>query len=222
LTGPRGDAGWIDVTLPIAVWSVAWSGLLPVELTDEARLRDGAFVNVRRLACSLHTGTHADSPFHVADGGVPADRMDPALYMGPCVVVRVAATGSIGRSALASAIDEAVGPSDAWPAARLLVATGAPYDGRTFPARAPFFDPEAVEWLLESGVRLLGVDGPSVDPLDSKALPVHHLMFEAGGGVLENLALAPTVTGAYELSAAPLLVVGGDAAPVRALVRPLE
>jgi kynurenine formamidase len=148
-------------------------------------------------------------------------------------VLRVADTGAIGRASLEAACEAAnlVGALGAaggagrlganggrWLSPRVLVATGAPYDGRSFPSSAPFFEATAVDWLLGLGTRLIGIDGPSVDPLDSKTLAAHHLMFEAGGGVLENLRLEDVTAGAFTLMAAPVLVEGADAAPVRALL----
>jgi arylformamidase len=91
-----------------------------------------------------------------------------------------------------------------------------------FPDDFPYVAADAMEWLLGLGVRLVGVDVPSIDPVASAALDAHHLLFAAGGGVLENLDLAGVEAGRYELCAPPLKVVGGDAAPVRALLRPDE
>jgi arylformamidase len=70
-------------------------------------------------------------------------------------------------------------------------------------------------------VRLVGVNTPSLDPLDSKSLEAHKVIFAGHAVVLENLALHDVDPGAYELVAPPLAVVGGDAAPVRALMRRL-
>jgi arylformamidase len=215
---------WLDVTLGIAADSVAWAGLRTPDLTFDARIVAGAAVNVGRLDCSLHTGTHADAPFHVSDQGATVDQLDPNLYLGAALVVRVAETGAIGRDAIRIALDAArvsagAGSGGELPLARLLIATGSPYDGRSFPSAAPFLEAAAVAWLLELGVRLFGIDGPSVDPLDSKTLEAHHRIFEAGGGVLENLGLSDVSPGAYELIAAPIKLAGADAAPVRALLR---
>ena len=62
-------------------------------------------------------------------------------------------------------------------------------------------------------------DAPSVDPREDTSLTVHHLLFDAGAYILENLDLRDVETGAYELLAPPLKVHGLDAAPVRAMLR---
>ena len=61
----------------------------------------------------------------------------------------------------------------------------------------------------------------AVDARASTTLAVHHALFNGGAYNLENLDLRHVAPGAYELYAAPLSVAGIDAAPVRALLRPL-
>lgn len=213
-------ATWTDITLPIAADSVAWAGLDRPRLPLLGDMRAGASVNVGQLDCCLHTGTHADAPWHVDLGGATIDHVDPSLYLGPAWIV---ATSDPARISRAELVDRLPGARRHDPRLeRLLVATPQPYDGRHFPARVPALDAEAAEWLLWLGVRLLGVNVPSVDPLDSKTMDSHRLLFAAGAGVLENLDLSDVEPDrAYWLAAPPLKVVGADAAPVRALVRPL-
>jgi arylformamidase len=80
---------------------------------------------------------------------------------------------------------------------------------------------ETVAALDDAGVVLVGTDAPSVDPVDSTALPAHHALCDAGIVNLENLALADVPPGRYELMALPLRILGADAAPVRAVLRVL-
>ena len=70
------------------------------------------------------------------------------------------------------------------------------------------------------GVRLLGLDLPSVDAHDSKMLPLHHALWGAGVLILESLQLAEVPPGPYRLTALPLRIVGADASPVRAVLQP--
>jgi arylformamidase len=217
VNAPAGRHGWIDATLPLAADSVAWTGLPTPRLTWKARIAEGASVNVGQLDCSLHTGTHTDAPLHVRDGAAPVDRLDPLPFLGPALLVRTA-----DRSAITLAELEALGVADARPA-RLLIATPEQYDGVHFPTRIPHLDGEAADWLArEIGVRLVGVNVPSVDPLDSRDLPAHHALFRGGAMLVENLQLAGLPAGRYELAAPPLAITCADAAPLRALVRPLD
>lgn len=208
---------WIDISLPLAPDSVAWAGLAPPHLSSVARIADGDSVNVGVLTACLHTATHADAPSHVRADGDTIDRVALDAYLGPARLVRLDGAAAIDVPALVAAGLDADGP---WPK-RLLVATGHGYDGVHWPVAVPPVTPDAAAALVARSVRLLGVDVPSVDPLDSKALAAHHTLFDGGVAVLENLRLADVVPGDYWLVALPLAIVGGDASPVRAVVRRL-
>jgi len=104
----------------------------------------------------------------------------------------------------------------------VLLYTGEADDwGTTFPVAFRSLEPAAIGWLAAQGVRLVGTDAPSVDELTSKALPSHAACAADGVLIVEALALARVAPGRYELLCLPLSLVGVDASPVRALLRPL-
>ena len=76
--------------------------------------------------------------------------------------------------------------------------------------------------LHEQGVRLIGIDTPSVDPFVSKDLPAHKMFLKYDMVILEGLVLDEVPEGIYELIALPLKLVGFDASPVRAVLRTLS
>ena len=81
-------------------------------------------------------------------------------------------------------------------------------------------DLDVPAWLATRGVRLIGLDAPSVDELTSKNLPRHHACDQAGLCILENLLLDDIAPASdYELIALPLRIVGADGSPVRAVLR---
>jgi arylformamidase len=84
------------------------------------------------------------------------------------------------------------------------------------------FDPASIVWLASLGVRLVGIDTPSVDPADSKTLESHQQLLAHDMRVLENLVLDEVEPGDYELIALPLKLMGADASPVRAVLRALQ
>ena len=81
--------------------------------------------------------------------------------------------------------------------------------------------PETIEWLAAQGVKLVGIDTPSIDPQDSKDMLAHKAVLKADMRVLEGLVLDDVPEGRYELIALPLPVVNADASPVRAILREL-
>ena len=104
---------------------------------------------------------------------------------------------------------------------RLLLRTGRTIAEGAFPTDWPVLAPNVAAALVANGLRLLGVDAPSVDERESKSLDVHHAILGAGACVLENLDLSGVPEGRYELVALPQRLVGLDASPVRAVLRSL-
>jgi arylformamidase len=204
---------WIDISVPLASTAPAWPGDTPFTAQWTWSQDAGSSVNVSAITLSPHVGTHADAPYHVQNGWGATEELPLVSFIGPCTVVDVSAQrGAISFEALGTA-EGALTPQ------RLLLKTGQTVAGGTFPEGWPWLDPLALELLLARGLRLLGVDAPSVDSKDSKTLDVHRILFSAGACNLENLDLRSVPPGEYDLFAAPLAIVGLDAAPVRALLR---
>ena len=200
-----------DVTRPLHATLAPWPGDTRFDYRLTWRMDAGASVNVGAVTMGTHNGTHADAPCHFLPDGARIDDLDPAIYVGPAVLLDVSRVGwTIGREALA---DLPAGAS------RLLLRTGAWPDSTRFPERIPTLAPDVPAWLGEQGVRLLGLDLPSVDAIESQDLPIHHALAAADVHILESLDLTGVPPGIYELIALPLRIVGGDAAPVRAVLR---
>ena len=199
-----------DITRPLRAALAPWPGDTAFEHRLTWCMDAGASVNVGALTMGTHNGTHADAPFHFLPDGETIDALDPAIFVGPAQVIDVSDAGwSITRAALS--FDPGT--------TRLLLKTGAWPDDTRFPARIPILAPDVPAWLGANGVRLLGLDIPSVDEIESKDLPVHHALAAANVHILESLDLSAVTPGVYELVALPLRIVGGDAAPVRAVLR---
>lgn len=77
-----------------------------------------------------------------------------------------------------------------------------------------------MRWLDGRGVRLVGVDTPSVDRATSKDLPAHAEFLAHDMAIIEGLVLRDVPEGRYHLVALPLRIEGSDASPVRAVLMP--
>ena len=178
-------------------------------------MSQGASVNVSALTASPHAGTHADAPLHVRDGWPGTHELPLDVFCGEVAVVTVPARDEeISEAALYPLMPPG-------PVERLLLKTGRTVALGAFPEAWPTLSEACARSLLGRGLRLLGVDAPSVDQRESRTLPVHHMIFSGGGFVLENLDLRRVADGRYELLAFPLKVMAMDAAPVRAVLRDL-
>ena len=120
-----------------------------------------------------------------------------------------------GRDVIAR---ELFGGLDGRATPRVLLRTNACDDKSIFPSHIPTLAPDVPVWLGQQGVRLIGLDVPSVDQVDSKTLPIHHALDAANIIILENLDLRDAPAGCYELIALPLRLAGADGSPVRAVL----
>ncbi|MEH7080722.1 arylformamidase, partial [Bacillus velezensis] len=102
---------------------------------------------------------------------------------------------------------------------RLLIKTNSWKNDNAFPERIPHIEKDVAAFLKENGIKLLGIDVPSVDPLDSKELVAHHALHENGIHILESIDLRIVSEGDYELIALPLPLTDADGSPVRAVLR---
>lgn len=206
---------WIDISVPLVAHAPAWPGDTPFDIRWTWSQEQGASVNVSAITLSPHVATHADAASHVRSSGGGSEQLPLSAFLGPCTVVDVSShSGELGLAALGTATEHLT-------LERLLLKTGRGVAGGTFPESWPSLAEDAARVLVARGLRLLGVDAPSVDARESTTLAVHHALFDGGAYNLENLDLRHVAPGAYELYAAPLAVAGIDAAPVRALLRPL-
>ena len=161
-------------------------------------------------------GTHADAPLHVRDGWPGSHELPLDAFYGRAAVVDV----SDSKEEIEIArIESAIGSGAV---ERLLLKTGCSIGSGGFPESWPSLSEGCARSLLGRGLRLLGVDAPSVDERHSKSLPVHKMIFSGNACILENLDLRRIPAGAYELMAFPIKIMSLDAAPVRAILRDIE
>ncbi|MEO8439938.1 MAG: cyclase family protein [Spartobacteria bacterium] len=213
---PRLDA-MIDITRALQADLAPWPGDTSFDYRLVGRIAEGSSVNLGRITSSVHSGTHADAYFHFKDGALTIDRFEPERYVGPAAVVDLTAKFS-GYSATSRG-EITTEDLEAAPAApRLLIRTGVWPDSSKFPEAIPCLAPGVAEWMQRRGVKLLGLDLPSVDALDSKELRNHHALAAADIAIIEGLDLSQAEAGVYSLAALPLKIVGGDGAPVRAVL----
>jgi arylformamidase len=199
-----------DITQPLGTGTAVWPGDTPLAVSWPLRIDGGDSVNVATLRASVHAGTHADGFLHVvADGETPA-RMPLEAYIGRCVVV-----DARGRDVVTEAD---VAGLDLRRMQRVLFRTREQVDETEFPEPFTHLSPGLARLLGQQGVRLVGTDAPSVDPLESKTLDAHHALVAGRVAILENLLLSDVAAGEYTLIALPLRLTDTDSSPVRAVL----
>jgi len=200
-----------DISPPVTPALAVWPGDTPPTREVLLDLTRGDSVTLSTLHATVHLGAHADAPSHYGLRGVDIASVPLELYLGPCEVMRVpVARGErITPANLPRRVHEE----------RVLLCTGTFPDPGRFNEDFAALSPDLVDQLHASGVRLIGVDTPSVDPFWSKDLAAHQRFLAHGMAILEGLVLAEVPEGVYELIALPLRLAGFDASPVRAVLR---
>lgn len=202
-----------DISLPIHPGMLVWPGDGEVRFARTADLAQGDQATVTALTLTAHTGTHVDAPSHFIPDAPGVDTLDLNVLLGPAVVVDTGDAPAITAAVLAGL---AV-PHDA---TRVLFRTRNSHTGAL---HAPFSDDyvglslDGAQWLLERGVRLIGIDYLSVGS-SRENVATHNLLLGAGVVLLETLDLAAVAPGPYQLIALPLRLAGLDGAPTRAVL----
>ena len=208
-----------DISRTLSNDFAQWPGDKPFDYRLTNEIAKGASVNLGAITMSVHNGTHADAGFHFDTNAESIEKMPLESYIGRATVVDLSQTFSQSRE------KHLFTREDLWPHAdeiaatsRLLVKTGCWKDSTNFPNRIPIIAADLPAWFQKNGVRLFGVDLPSVDEIDSKSLQNHHALARAGIAIIESLDLSEVPPGIYNFAALPLKIAGADGAPVRAVL----
>lgn len=209
---------FIDVTVPLATGMPAYPGEAPPRFRLIKSLGRGDVADVSSVEMALHSGTHVDAPGHFLVGGAGVESLALDTLVGPCLVVDVEAEPHVGAAELASALRHER-PE------RILLRTR---NSRSHPAcwDRPAFTPDfaalaadGARWLVERGVRLVGIDYLSVEPFGATKPATHLVLLSAGVVIVEGLDLRATDAGSYELLCLPAPMAGRDGAPARVVLR---
>ncbi|KUO54383.1 MAG: kynurenine formamidase [Sphingomonadales bacterium BRH_c42] len=189
-----------------------WPGDTPFAQADTWQIGQGSPVNVSAITLSTHSGAHADAPLHYDAASPDIASVDLEPYLGECLVVDARGCGALVEP---EHIPDLAGVR------RVLFRTYDRFPHEEWQPRHSAIAPATIRALAEAGVILVGMDGPSLDPQDSKTMDAHKAVLAADMRVLEGLVLDDVLPGRYELIALPLRIAGGDASPVRAVLREL-
>lgn len=207
----------IDITPTISERIGVFPGDVEFSRDISLDFKKGHHLLLSSIKTTLHLGAHADGPNHYSASGKGIAERDLSLYIGPCLVVHAKGLNR-GERAGWRHLDPKWKSSSHLPAERVLLRTESFPDPDKWNSDFCSYDPELIEGLADRGVRLIGIDTPSIDPEDSKALESHTAVAKRDLAVLEGLVLTHVPEGLYTLIALPLKIENADAAPVRAIL----
>ncbi len=203
----------IDVSVPLDAELPTYPHNTPFSLEPIKRIARGDSSNVSTLHMSAHTGTHVDAPRHFFDAGAGTESLALELLMGRARVIEIDSRAGIAAEDLA--------PIDLSDDIRVLIKT---HNSRLW--GSPEFHQDYVgvtdsgaKYLVEHGIKVVGVDYLSVEKFHNPGAPAHHVLLGAGTIVIEGLNLRDVDPGVYEMFCLPLRIVGSDGAPARVVLR---
>lgn len=208
----------LDLSHAISDGMVTYPGLPGPVITDHLSRMDsraqyaaGTEFHIGRIDMVANTGTYLDVPSHRFEegfdlSGLPLDAV--ADLPGVCVA---SSSRSIGVSAFDGLSLRGVA---------VLVSTGwdRHWGSETYgdPSH-PHLTRDAATFLVEMGVRLVGIDSVNIDATDGGERPVHSTLLEAGVLVVEHLTGLDRLVGrSFRFFAVPPKVEGMGTFPVRA------
>jgi len=205
-----------DISLTIEPGMPVFPGDPGVEVEKVHDLAAGAPYNLSLLRMGTHTATHVDAPLHFIPGAAGVDRLPPEVLVGPARVVQLPEAHHVDREELEALDLEGV--------TRLLIGTrnSALLKRGEMELDFAYISGAASGYLVDLGIKLLGVDYLSVEEYPSEKNPTHNILLGAGIVVVEGLDLSGIPAGDYELLCLPLKIKDADGAPARAILRELS
>jgi arylformamidase len=203
----------LDVTVPLRDSIPTFPGNPAFAFEPIKRIADGGSSNVSRLVMGTHTGTHVDAPKHFLDDGASIDELALNLLIGRARVIEIGKRGPITADDLAAAgLREDL---------RVLLRTpnSALWNSSTFHEDYAHLTDDAARYLVDQGVKLVGIDYLSIEQFKKPGAPAHRTLLSNGVIIIEGLNLAEADAGMYELYCLPLPIVGGDGAPARVILK---
>lgn len=201
----------IDITPVINSRMAVFPGDTPFSQEFLMDTKKGDHLSLSWIKSTVHLGAHTDAPNHYSAHGTSIEKRSLNYYLGPAQVIEVACRRG-----------ERIYPKDLGSreikAPRILFKTKSFPDPYHWNSDFMSLSAELVNFLAEKGVKLVGIDTPSVDPADDQILESHHAVEKQDLAILEGIVLDKVEEGFYQLIALPLAIEGADATPVRAIL----
>jgi arylformamidase len=202
-----------DISVPIRTGGLVYPGNPEIEITLQQAVAKGAGANVSYVRFGSHTGTHADAARHFFDDGQTVDKIPLHRLVGPALLLSFP---DDLRAVSASDLRN----HDLKGRKRVLLRTrnSALLSQKEFVRDYTYLAPDGAQYLVDSGVELVGIDYLSIEQFHSGHHKTHRILLERSVVILEGLDLSVPAPGEYELICLPLRIEGCDGAPARAVL----
>ncbi len=202
-----------DLTHTITEGMPVYPGTEPPTLQQIHTVEKDGFAE-KRITMYSHTGTHIDAPAHMLADASTLDQLGVLHFVGKACVIDATDRTVIEKPVLETQVSLIEGCDF------VLFHTGwSRYWGQEcYFADFPVLTLEAAQWLAKQGLKGVGLDAISVDPVGSTDFRNHFVFFRAGMICIENLTGLDALTGRrFLFFCLPLKLVEADGSPVRAV-----
>src|SRR3954469_24118755 len=204
----------LDVSVPLQEGLATYPGNPEFELQPIKRVAAGGSSNTSRLVMGTHTGTHVDAPRHYFDDAAGVDGLALDLLIGRARVIDCPYRGGITQAHLAGAgLHEDLRVLLRTPNSALWNSADGFHQDYTYLTEG------AARFLVDQGVKVVGVDYLSVEQSKKPGAPAHHALLGNGVVIIEGLNLSEAEAGRYEMYCLPLKLQDGDGAPARVVLK---
>ena len=191
-----------DISIPLSEKTEVYPGDRPFVLCKDSSLATGGDFELSSFEMSAHAGTHIDAPCHFCRGGLTIDQIPLDIFFGPAIVIDCqSANQQINADQLSDSLQQ--------PHSRILLKTM---------AEDKYLTSDAVDLIISSGCKLIGIDQLCLDNPSDSSFPVHHALLSAGVIILECINLNEVPAGRYIYQGAPLNITNAEAAPLRPIL----
>ncbi len=171
----------IDVSVLLEAGIASYPGNPEFEMTPVKRISAGDSSNNSRLVMGTHTGTHVDAAKHFFDDRPGVDALPLDLLVGRARVIDMPHRGGITEQHLAAAgLREDL---------RVLLRTP---NSALWNAKRGFYPDythltgDGAKFLVDQGVKVVGVDYLSVEQFHKPGAPAHHALLGNGVVIIEG------------------------------------
>ena len=204
-----------DISIPVNPELPVWPGDPKIVLKRYKAISEGHASNNSKLECSVHSGTHVDAPSHFIEDGITVDQLPLDVLIGTAFVADFSKADTVTPDSL-EMLELPVETT------RLLIKTrnSALWSDPHHQFNPDFvaINPDAANWVVNRGIRLIGIDYLSIQRYKDPEPLTHRILLGAGVIIVEGLCLQKVHAGLYTLICLPIKLAGSEGAPARSIL----
>lgn len=205
----------IDISIELSEKTIIYPGDPIPQIYFRLKLANGDIANVGQMNTGTHHGTHIDAPVHFKKGAKTLLEIPLSYWIGKAYVIDL------------TDIDKCITKENL--TTKTVISK---YDKILFKTKNSikylkedkfnenfiYIDGSAARYLVDNGVKTVGLDYITVDPFGSPDFPAHNTLLGNEVVIIEGINLDGVTEGEYTLVCVPIKIKGADGAPARAIL----